>query len=176
MALIQWHYLYPFTEARRCIGLAFAYDPDLVAYLKDLNYEFRPLVQTDNPRRQALGWLSDLRLWFVDEAVWSRVQACLQVRGHVLLRDNGKDEQRQPPPTANNPPQFDPYAILGVPRTATPDEIRRAYLGAIKILHPDVNPASADAEVGALLTQRSADLNRAFQQIEQEQRNRGAFR
>ena len=39
----------------------------------------------------------------------------------------------------------DPYAVLGVPRSASDDEIRRAYLKLVKELHPDVNPAQGGA-------------------------------
>lgn len=40
----------------------------------------------------------------------------------------------------------DPYEILGVPRSATDEQIRRAYLKLVKELHPDVNPAKAAEE------------------------------
>lgn len=39
----------------------------------------------------------------------------------------------------------DPYTVLGVARTATDDEIRRAFRRLAKELHPDVNPG-ADSE------------------------------
>jgi curved DNA-binding protein CbpA len=42
--------------------------------------------------------------------------------------------------------EFDPYAVLGVPATATADEIRRAYLRQVRIHHPDARPASLQAE------------------------------
>jgi len=40
----------------------------------------------------------------------------------------------------------DPYKILGVDRTATQDEIRRAYRRLAKQHHPDLNPGSTKSE------------------------------
>lgn len=40
----------------------------------------------------------------------------------------------------------DPYAVLGVARTATQDEIRDAYRKLAKKHHPDLNPGNKEAE------------------------------
>jgi DnaJ-class molecular chaperone len=40
----------------------------------------------------------------------------------------------------------DPYSVLGVARTASDDDIRKAYLKLVKELHPDVNPSRTAEE------------------------------
>lgn len=49
----------------------------------------------------------------------------------------------------------DYYAILGIGKTATPEEIKRAYRKLARKYHPDLNPDSKDAE------EKFKDLNEA---------------
>lgn len=50
----------------------------------------------------------------------------------------------------------DPYQVLGVPKTASADDIKNAFRRQAKQLHPDVNPGRADIEL------RFKDLNQAY--------------
>ena len=53
----------------------------------------------------------------------------------------------------------DPYKVLGVPTTATDDEVKRAYRKLAKKYHPDANPGDRTAE------QRMKEINAAYDQI-----------
>ena len=51
----------------------------------------------------------------------------------------------------------DPYEVLGVARSAAPEEIRQAYRGLAKGSHPDLHPGDAKAEARVERESRAAE-------------------
>ena len=59
-------------------------------------------------------------------------------------------------------PEQDPYVILGVPPTATDQEIRKAYISRCKVLHPDRFDPKTQPKEWAQANEMHAELNRAY--------------
>jgi DnaJ-class molecular chaperone len=60
----------------------------------------------------------------------------------------------------------DPYEVLGVPRTASQDEIKKAFRRLAKKLHPDANKSDAKAAV------RFAELNAAYEILGEDEKRK----
>ena len=57
----------------------------------------------------------------------------------------------------------DPYQVLGLPRTATDEEVTKAYRALAKKYHPDLNPGNQRA------ADRMNEINAAYEQIKNPQ-------
>jgi curved DNA-binding protein CbpA len=66
---------------------------------------------------------------------------------------------------------WDPYAVLNVARTATPEEVRAAYLRQAARYHPDQHHGNPLEE---LASARMAEINRAYELLSDHPR-RAAF-
>ena len=63
----------------------------------------------------------------------------------------------------------DPFSVLGIPSTATEDEIKSAYRKLAKKYHPDLNPGDQAAE------QKMREVNEAYTKALQYRRNGGRY-
>jgi curved DNA-binding protein CbpA len=62
----------------------------------------------------------------------------------------------------------DPYTVLGIPRTASDEEVRTAYRRLVKATHPDHNGGSPEA------AKRFEAVQEAYAEIQRLRRTRGA--
>jgi len=70
---------------------------------------------------------------------------------------------RQPPRKENREAGY--YAILGIPATASIDEVKQAYRRMARAYHPDMHPSEKEK-----YTAKMADINTAFEAIMKAQR------
>lgn len=66
--------------------------------------------------------------------------------------------------TADEAPPWDPYAVLGVRRGATPEEVRDAYRAQMKLYHPD-RVADLGSELQAVAHRKSIEIQRAYDEL-----------
>ncbi|MDH4017457.1 MAG: DUF1232 domain-containing protein [Actinomycetota bacterium] len=62
------------------------------------------------------------------------------------------------------PKAFDPHAVLGIPRSASADEVHVAYRARMQEYHPD-KVAHLGAELQTLAHEKSQEIQRAYRQL-----------
>ena len=60
--------------------------------------------------------------------------------------------------------RWDPYAVLGIGRSATPDEITRAYREQLKRYHPD-RVSGLGEELQAVAHEKTVEITRAYKEL-----------
>ncbi len=92
-----------------------------------------------------------------------RVHAGFGLDGRAWDRARGAAPRFRPEPTD------DAYTVLGVPRSATDDEVRRAWRDLVRANHPDGLAArGVPAEFVASATDKVAGINAAWDQVKRE--------
>ena len=61
---------------------------------------------------------------------------------------------------------MDPYSVLGIPASASDDEVKKAYRRLAKEYHPDIHPDRAYAE------KKMAEINAAYDQIQNQRQGK----
>jgi len=75
-----------------------------------------------------------------------------------------KNEFGQHDPFMNDSAQWDPYEILGIERSATPEEVKKAYRQLANKYHPD-KVAHLGDEFKNLAERRFKDIQNAYQEL-----------
>jgi len=77
-------------------------------------------------------------------------------------RRRAESERRESRQSRQAPTTFDPYAVLGVQRGASRDEIREAYKRVVQQYHPD-KVAHLGRELQQLALEKTKEINRAYE-------------
>lgn len=116
----------------------------------------RPVVPADPYAFLFRTALIGAAVWYFEDADWENIVD--------ELFEKWRNTQTHLPPEQQVPraKQRDPYEVLGVPRTASKEEIRKAYRKLAIQCHPDKNPenrAEAEEKFKELLEAYNAALN-----------------
>ena len=105
---------------------------------------------------------TDDRVWVSFDGTWRATSYGTNIRVEYvnLSFENIRFRPRTPPPPPPplSRPAFDPYAVLGLPHTASREDTRRQYRQLAKQHHPDMLPPAERA----VATRRMAEINHAY--------------
>jgi DnaJ like chaperone protein len=92
-----------------------------------------------------------------------------RVHGRFGLNIQAFERASTGQPTARPEPMDDAYAVLGVPRSATDDEVRAAWKALVRANHPDsLASRGVTAEFIARATDKVAAINAAYDRVKRE--------
>jgi len=118
------------------------------------------------------GRLDDLILlgvlsWFYRKHVKQYVQGQSQTRSGPKARAGaqGAGAGQAPPSARAGKGPFDAHAVLGVGRSASPDEVRTAYRARMQEYHPD-KVAHLGADLQELAHEKAQEIQRAYRQLQ----------
>lgn len=101
---------------------------------------------------------------FVDDLI-VLLGAYWWVRRRVQKHGSPRSEARQDvPPSRPSKEEWDPYAVLGVRRGASREEIARAYREQMKLYHPD-RVAGLGQELRRVAHEKTLDIQRAYEEV-----------
>lgn len=83
------------------------------------------------------------------------------------VRGRREDGRRAKPAAVAVVEAVDPFAVLGIPRNATQDDIHAAYRRAMSNYHPD-KVAHLGAELQEFAERKAQEINKAYQQLIRE--------
>jgi len=118
-----------------------------------------------------LGMIDDLVIACV--AVWWLRHRAVAPRPRMTARQRARGPGARtaggaasPPPPPGPEPEapWDPYAILGVPRGASLDDVTRAYRAQMKLYHPD-RVADLGPELQEVAHRKAIEIQRAYAEL-----------
>jgi len=120
-----------------------------------------------------LGILDDLAVSFFI-VWWLRKRLRVQPRPRTSARQRARGpagsgggaarEESRGAAGGTPPPAWDPYAVLGIRRDATADEVSRAYRAQMKLYHPD-RVADLGPELREVAHRKAIDIQRAHEEL-----------
>jgi uncharacterized membrane protein YkvA (DUF1232 family) len=121
---------------------------------------------------RGLGFVDDLA--FIAGTIWFYRRRLRMLAEFARAQAEGRSEQgegqgprersQREPQAPPSDAESDPYAVLGVPRSASKDEIRTAYRARMQEYHPD-KVAHLGEDLQQLAHRKAQEIQRAYEAL-----------